>query len=154
MKIIEDLKGYPLFSFVLGTAVFVFLATFAYNNGVDWLAPFASVGVLYIGYKSKNTIQGVLFGAFSGVFLGIATIYGALGPINYGANPDLMTAGLIITCILTGAIVSFVGAYFNGKRKKAIEIESNKKNSKNTARKKPVKTGDLKSDIKNLFKKR
>lgn len=130
---VDDLHDFDFLVFIIGTAIFVFLPIIGYQHHMDWISPFASVGPLYIGYKSKSYLQAFLVGGISGLFLSIAVIYGYLGAYTtpiFGIV--VMNILLIIICFIFGGFISVVGEMFNNNKTKAMEMaEAEKKGTKN-----------------------
>lgn len=105
-------------SLILGAALFAFIVVLAIEYKLDILLIFSSAGLLYIGYGSKNRIQGIVLGAIGTLPLFIATVYfQRLGEIT-GENITLL---ILISFLAIGAFCGFTGSYFNASRKKAIE---------------------------------
>ncbi|MBZ9571715.1 hypothetical protein KQY27_09165 [Methanobrevibacter sp. TMH8] len=105
-------------SLILGAAIFAFIVILAIDYKLDFLLIFSSAGLLYIGYASRNRLQGIILGAIGTLPLGIATIaFQRLGPIT-GNNIEVW---IIISFLAIGAFCGFTGSYFSSSRKKAIE---------------------------------
>ncbi|MDL2246424.1 hypothetical protein LJB96_02280 [Methanobrevibacter sp. OttesenSCG-928-K11] len=117
MDILKTLKEINWKGLIIGAALCTFLASFGFMEGYDILIPFASVGLLYIGYTAKNLIMGCILGAIGAIPLALVSLSGALGPIT----SESMISLIFISCIIVGVITGFVGALFNKNRKKAIE---------------------------------
>ncbi len=151
MEIAEELHDFNFASFIIGTGIFVILPVIASYKGIDILVAFAAIGPFYIGYKSKNYKQGFAVGGLSGIFLWVATIYGALGEITYNnLNPILLNAILFVLLFVTGGFIATIGQYFKSNRQAAIQMANkNKKGSKNVQ--KSVKPID--SEYKKISKK-
>lgn len=104
-------------SLILGAAIFVFIVILAVDYSLDILLIFSSAGLLYIGYASKNRLQGIVLGAIGTLPLGIATIvFQRLGPIT-GNNIELW---IIISFLAIGAFCGFSGSYFSSSRQKKL----------------------------------
>ena len=127
MKIFKNgfkdwLYNYNWMGFIIAAALTTFIVAYAYQKQLDWLAPFSAIGLLYIGYISENKILAIIMGAIGALPLGIASLYGALGPITTsGLNQTQATIAILILVIIVGAVVGWVGAFFNSNRQKAIE---------------------------------
>jgi hypothetical protein len=79
---------------------------------------FSSTGLLYIGYSSKNKIQGSILGAIGTLPLFfIITLLDLLGLIN-GEGLEIL---LLFLFLAIGAFCGLIGAYIPKPRKKTIE---------------------------------
>lgn len=144
MSISEDLQDFNFTAFIIGTAIFVITPIIASHTGLEVLTSFAAIGPFYIGYKSKNYVQGFAVGGLSSVFLWIAIIYGALGEmININLDPIFTYVLLFILFFIMGGFIALIGRYFKFNRDSAIEMaNANKKGSKNVQKKvKPIEPG-------------
>ncbi|KZX15033.1 hypothetical protein MBCUT_17670 [Methanobrevibacter cuticularis] len=119
----EDIyKGIDWKYFIIGAALFAFIAIAAMDYNLDIILVFSSVGLLIIGYKSRNLIQGVVLGALGTIPLFIATIYGErLGEVVPGND---IVFWILISFLAIGAFCGFTGAYFSRSRKIAIEKQA------------------------------
>ncbi|WP_295723172.1 hypothetical protein [uncultured Methanobrevibacter sp.] len=141
MSISEDLEDFNFTAFIIGTAIFVITPIIASHTEID---SFAAIGPFYIGYKSKNYMQGFAVGGLSSVFLWIAIIYGALGEmINLNLDPIYTNVLLFILFFIMGGFIALIGRYFKSNRDSAIQMaNANKKGSKNVQKKvKPIEPG-------------
>lgn len=118
-------------SLIFGAAFCAVIAMFGSNPGLEILAPFASVGLLYIGYKGKNLTYGTILGAIGAIPLFLVAMYGGLGSFTITSTTVVL---ILISCLIIGALLGFVGALFHKnyiKTKKAKEQRGkNKKNKK------------------------
>ncbi|WP_303294940.1 hypothetical protein [Methanobrevibacter woesei] len=116
-------------SLIFGAAFCAVIAMFGSSPGLEILAPFASVGLLYIGYKGKNLTYGTILGAIGAIPLFLVAMYGGLGSFTITSTTVVL---ILISCLIIGALLGFVGALFHKnyiKTKKAKEQrEKNKKN--------------------------
>lgn len=128
-------------SFIIGSAFCAFIASFAFNQGFDWLIAFASIGLLWVGYKGKNMVWGTVLGAIGALPLYVIAVYGGFGPISTEAfDITTMMILLLIVVLILGAMLGFVGTLFNKNRSKAIaEKERKAKIGKNKTKKKKNK---------------
>jgi uncharacterized protein YacL len=137
------LYNYNWMGFIIAAALTTFIAAYSYQKSLDWLGPFSAIGLLYIGYISENRILAVIMGAIGALPLAIATFYGALGPLTVVNMNHTQAAIIILVLVLiVGAVVGFVGAFFNDNRKKAIKqkAEEDKKKSNKDKKKEERKT--------------
>lgn len=124
LKLIREINWKAL---IIGAALCAFLATFGYNNHLEWLVPFSSIGLLYVGYEGKSLKMGTILGAIAALPLFLVTIYGGFGSMNIGTySLETLIVLALIACLVVGAIIGFVGAYFYRNRQKAIEKKENK----------------------------
>ena len=134
----EIIKDIHWKSLVFGAAFCAVIAMFGSRPGLEILAPFASIGLLYIGYKGKNIIWGTVLGAIGAIPLFAVAIYGGLGSLsNVAYDPVTLSVLILITCLLMGAILGFIGALFHKNylkskeaREKQQKIGKNKKKNK------------------------
>lgn len=130
MEIKEIFQDINWKSLIIGSAIFSFIVVLAMDNQLDILLVFSSAGLLYIGYASKNRLQGIVLGAIGTVPLFLVTVFTErLGAIS-GNN---LVIWILISFLAIGAFCGFTGAYFSESRKKAIEqqIAMEKTKSKN-----------------------
>ncbi|RBQ23054.1 hypothetical protein ALNOE001_11770 [Candidatus Methanobinarius endosymbioticus] len=117
MELKDIYENINLKSLIIGAALFAFIVVLATEYNLDILLIFSSVGLLYIGYGSRNKLQSVVLGAIGTLPLFIATVFfERLGPIT-GENITLL---ILISFLAIGAFCGFTGFYFSENRKKAI----------------------------------
>lgn len=142
-------------SLIFGAATYAFFPLVAYQYSQDILMAFAAIGPLYIGYKAKTKVKGLLLGIVGATPLLYLAFGGLLGP--YGATE---TADLIMTVAILGlgGLMGFFGAYLYEDRAKAKAEYDEAKGIKGTKNvpiqakeKKFEDTGDVKKNIANLF---
>lgn len=105
-------------SLIIGAALFAFIVVLATDYQLDFLLVFSSAGLLYIGFKSKDKIQGAVLGALGTLPLFLVTVLTErLGAIN----EESLVILILISFLAIGAFCGFTGAYFAKSRKKAIE---------------------------------
>ena len=150
-----NLPDIDLKSLIFGAAAYAFFPLMAYQQGIDLLMAFAAIGPLYIGYKAKTSVKAVLLGIVGATPLLYLAFGGLLGP--YGAS-EMADIIITITILGLGAIMAFLGAYLYRDRAKNIEEyqeASDFKGTKNVPYKPKMKkledTGDVKTNIRNLF---
>ena len=150
-----NLPEIDLKSLIFGAAAYAFFPLMAYQHSMDLLMAFAAIGPLYIGYKAKTSVKAVLLGIVGATPLLYLAFGGLLGP--YGAS-ELADIIITITILGLGAIMAFLGAYLYRDRAKNIEEyeeASSVKGTKNVPYKPKMKkledTGDVKTNIRNLF---
>ncbi len=142
MKIFENgfkswLFSYNWMGFIVAAALTTLIATLSYQKSLDWLAPFSAIGLLYIGYISKNKILAIIMGAIGALPLAFVSFYGAMGPITIKGMSIPQTATiLIILVLIVGGVIGFVGAFFNNNRQKAIEQQKQENQKKSNKEKK------------------
>lgn len=118
-------------SLIFGAAFCAVIAMFGSSPGLEILAPFASVGLLYIGYKGKNLTYGTILGAIGAIPLFLVAMYGGLGSFTITSTTVVL---ILISCLIIGALLGFVGALFHKnylKTKKAKEQHGKNKKNKN-----------------------
>lgn len=118
-------------SLIFGAAFCAVIAMFGSSPGLEILAPFASVGLLYIGYKGKNLTYGTILGAIGAIPLFLVAMYGGLGSFTITSTTVVL---ILISCLIIGALLGFVGALFHKnylKTKKAKEQCGKNKKNKN-----------------------
>lgn len=118
-------------SLIFGAAFCAVIAMFGSSPGLEILAPFASVGLLYIGYKGKNLTYGTILGAIGAIPVFLVAMYGGLGSFTITSTTVVL---ILISCLIIGALLGFVGALFHKnylKTKKAKEQRGKNKKNKN-----------------------
>ncbi|WP_299525002.1 hypothetical protein [uncultured Methanobrevibacter sp.] len=111
-------------SFIIGTAFTAFICIISAQYQLDWLYAFAAIGLLYVGYKSKNMIYGAILGAISSTPLFVLAEYGVFGPLSESSiSPEITMIITLIVVLIVGALVGFVGAYTYKNRQKAIALK-------------------------------
>ena len=118
-------------SLIFGAAFCAVIAMFGSSLGLEILAPFASVGLLYIGYKGKNLTYGTILGAIGAIPLFLVAMYGGLGSFTITSTTVVL---ILISCLIIGALLGFVGALFHKnylKTKKAKKQRGKNKKNKN-----------------------
>lgn len=112
--------GIDVKSVVFGAAIAAAFVLFGYQYN-DWIYPFASIGLLYVGYCAKNLKYGAILGAFASTPIIVLTFQGYMGRFSgffLTQNGIIALAALIL---LVGAFVGFVGAWAKRSRIKAQE---------------------------------
>ena len=106
-------------------------------NGYDFAYLFASVGLLYTGYKAKNLKMGAALGAFASTPLMVLSL-----DQRFVGVLELETQIIIVVLIFAvGALIGFVGAWAKRDRVKAKEeYEKKKPGKKKNKKKKQEKT--------------
>ncbi len=112
---LNDIDWKSLIFGALLSALVVVLA----SNTYDWIFVFASVGLFYVGYKSKNTIQGCILGAVAAIPLIGLTFNGTLGTLTGFFATELGKITSIIIILLIGGLIGFIGALTKKDREKA-----------------------------------
>lgn len=130
-------KYVDLKSLIFGSAIATTLVIIGSRGGsYEWAYPFSSIGLLYVGYKSKNIKMGAILGAIAAIPLMILGYYGGFGEVPSSSGFILMA----VILALVGAFVGFVGAYAKQNREKAkIEYEKKQKIGKNKKKNKKEK---------------
>ena len=106
-------------------------------NGYEFAYLFASVGLLYTGYKAKNLKMGAALGAFASTPLMVLS----LDQRFVGVLPTRTQIIIVISIFLVGAFVGLVGAWARRDREKAKEeYEKQKPGKKKNKKKKAEKT--------------
>ena len=114
-EIFQDIKWVHL---LLGATIFTFIVVLATDYQLEILLMFSSAGLLYIGYNSKDLIQGSVLGAVGTFPLFLSTVFSdRIIPIS---GDSLEIGLLIISFLAIGAFCGFIGAYYAKTRKKAI----------------------------------
>lgn len=143
-------------SFIIGTVVFTALVVL--GSEVELLYYGTFIGLLYIGYKSKDYIQGMFLGAIATIpaFITITQTH-MFGIINNN------TAIIILIALLAlGVILGFVGSHLSKQEKKAMkqreidlkqEIASSKKKSSKSKRNSNKNRNSFFKFLKDKFKK-
>ena len=105
-------------------------------NGYDFAYLFASVGLLYTGYKAKNLKMGAALGAFASTPLMVLSL-----DQRFVGVLELKTQILIVVLIfVVGALIGLVGAWAKRDRVKAKEeYEKQKPGKKKNKKKKAEK---------------
>ena len=124
-------------SLLIGSAVTAAIFIVATSPGYDWLILFSSIGLLYVGWTSKDIKYGIVLGAIAT----LPMMYITLVMKKLGTDPFYSTTNGIITVIilfaLLGAFTGFVGAWAKRSREKAkVEYEKQQKIGKNKKKKK------------------
>lgn len=133
MEIKEIFKNINWKSFIIGAALFAFIVVLGIDYDLEFILVFSSIGLLYIGYKSQNFPQACVLGALGTLPLFIVTVTTErLGKIS-GEN---ITIWILLSFLVIGAFCSFVGAYFNKSRQKAIKMQTQKGKGKKKNNKK------------------
>jgi len=133
MEIKELFEDINWKSLIIGGAIFAFLVVLAIDYKLEILLMFSSAGLLYIGYGSKNKIQGGLLGAIGTIPLFLLTIiFNRLGAIN-GEGLEIW---MLIIFLAIGGLCGFIGANISKARKKTMKPKAIGKNKSN---KKPPK---------------
>ncbi|WP_405303839.1 hypothetical protein [Methanobrevibacter sp.] len=102
-------------------------------NGMDLAYPFASIGLLYTGYKAKNLKWGAGLGAFASTPLMVLSLDQRFVGVLDGKTEII----IILLIFFVGALVGFVGAWAKRDRVKAKEeYEKKQKIGKNKNKKK------------------
>ena len=102
-------------------------------NGMDLAYPFASIGLLYTGYKAKNLKWGAGLGAFASTPLMVLSLDQRFVGVLDGRTEII----IIVAIFFVGALVGFVGAWAKRDRVKAKEeYEKKQKIGKNKTKKK------------------
>lgn len=123
--------NYKWMEFVLACVFTVIIAVISYNYGLDWLGPFAAIGLIVIGYISKDKIAGSVMGGIGAIPIAIAIHFKILGPIIVNMNYSMFILLVYVFVFVMGAIVGFIGSLVYSSRKKRIEeAKINKKNRK------------------------
>ena len=151
-----NLPDIDLKSLIFGAAAYAFFPLMAYQQSLDILMAFAAIGPLYIGYQAKTSLKATLLGIVGATPLLYLAFAGLLG--SYGAT-EIADIIITITILGLGAIMAFLGAYLyrdRARAKEKYEIENNIKGTKNvpvqkSRFKKLEDTGDVKTNIRNLF---
>ncbi|MDO5819741.1 MAG: hypothetical protein Q4P11_05335 [Methanobrevibacter sp.] len=151
-----NLPEIDLKSLIFGAAAYAFFPLMAYQQNIDLLMAFAAIGPIYIGYKAKTSVKAVLLGIVGATPLLYLAFGGLLG--SYGAT-EIADIIITITILGLGAIMAFLGAYLYRDRERAkekYEAENGFKGTKNVPAQKPrfkklEDTGDVKTNIRNLF---
>ena len=151
-----NLPDINLKSLIFGAAAYAFFPLVATQYGIDLLMAFAAIGPLYIGYEAKTYLKGVLLGIVGATPLLYLAFGGLLG--SYGAT-EIADIIITITILGLGAIMAFLDEYLYRDRERAkekYEAENGFKGTKNVPAQKPrfkklEDTGDVKTNIRNLF---
>ena len=99
------------------------------SYGHEWAFLFASAGLLYVGYSSKDIKQGTILGALASTPIVYLTFQGALGEFTGYFFPTLTgTISVMALILLIGAFVGFVGAWAKRSRVKAKAEYEKKQN--------------------------
>jgi hypothetical protein len=127
-------------SVVFGAAIAAAFIIFGYQYW-DWLYPFASIGLLYVGYCAKNLKYGAILGAFASTPIVVLTFQGYLGTFSgfFLTENGILSVAVII--LLVGAFVGLVGAWAKQNRIKAQEQFEAQNKGKNKNKKKKEYTG-------------
>ncbi|KZX10993.1 hypothetical protein [Methanobrevibacter filiformis] len=131
--------------FVIGMFLFAFIVVLAMDSHLEVLLFFSSIGLLIIGYKSQNIIQGMILGAVGTLPLFIVTVFTNRLGIATGEN---LTGLILVSFIAIGLFCGFTGAYFKKGRKKAIADA--KAPGKTNPQNKNKKSGKNKNKNKNI----
>jgi hypothetical protein len=134
MNIANDINWKAL---IIGSAITAGLIIIA-SNGFDWLYLFSAIGLIYVGYTSKNVKYGIVLGALAATPIVVLAFQGTLGEFK---GFFLTPTGIIISAVvimLVGAFIGFVGAWAKRSRVKAKE-EYEKKGKKGKNKKKKEK---------------
>lgn len=115
------------------------------SHGYDWMYLFSSIGLLYVGYNSKNIIYGAILGAIASIPMVILAYMGAFGELSGFYTTTLGMVAIAAVILFIGVVVGVVGAWGKISREKAkVEYE---------AQQKPGKNKNKKSTTKNIPKK-
>lgn len=109
-------------SLAIGAAISATIVIIA-SKGYDFLYLFSAIGLIYVGYKAKNMKMGAILGAIAAIPLAILTYYGGFGVIK---DSNILISS-IISVLIVGAVIGFVGALANRDRKKAKKKDYEKK---------------------------
>lgn len=114
--------NYKWMEFVLACVFTVVVGTIAYNYKLDLLGPFAAIGLIVIGYISKDKIIGAVMGGIGALPIAIAIHLKILGPINFdGENYFLFILLIYVFVFIMGLIVGLIGSIVYTSRQKSIE---------------------------------
>lgn len=105
-------------SVVLGTLLSALIVILASNTS-DWIFIFASVGLIYVGFKSKNIRQGFVLGTIAAIPLIGLAFNGTLGTFTGFFATTIGKIILIIMILLVGGLIGFIGALTKKDREKA-----------------------------------
>ncbi len=124
--------NYKWMEFVLASAFTVIITVIAYNYSLDWLGPFAAIGLIIIGYISKDKIIGSIMGGIGAIPIALAIHFNILGPITLNMNYFEFILLVYVFVFVMGFVVGFIGSLVYINRKKRIEkqVKLNKKNRK------------------------
>ena len=126
-------------SLIIGAAISATIVILA-SKGNDLLYGFTAIGLLYVGYEAINLKYGAILGAVASTPLIILALDGTIGPLTGFYATDLGIMAIMITVLLVGALIGFVGAYAKQSREKAkIEYEKQQKSGKNKKQKSTTK---------------
>ena len=93
-------------SLVIGSAVTAGISIMASRDGLDWLMLFSSIGLLYVGWTSKNIKYGIILGAIAATPM----IYLTLVMETFGNDPFYTTTTGLITVV---ALFLILGAFID-----------------------------------------
>ncbi len=105
-------------SLVLGTLLSALIVILA-SNTHDWIFIFASVGLIYVGFKSKNTEQGFILGTIAAIPLVGLAFNGTLGAFTGFFATAIGKFISIVIILLVGGLIGFIGALTKKDREKA-----------------------------------
>ena len=114
-------------SLVIGAAVTAGLIIIA-SQGYDWLYLFSAIGIIYVGYTSKNIKYGAALGALAATPIVVLAFQGTLGSFTGFFSTPTGTICLVLIILLVGAFIGFVGAWGKRDRIKAKEEYEKKQN--------------------------
>ncbi|MGL6297847.1 MAG: hypothetical protein ACRC1M_01635 [Methanobacteriaceae archaeon] len=116
---------------IIGSAIFTFFPVMAFEY-LDVLVFLAFFGLILIGYKSNNRLQGAVLGAVATLPLFIVSLTGRLGDLGGSITGVPLTVLILISLLIMGVLGGFAGAFFykSQEKGKAQKREKEKK-SKN-----------------------
>lgn len=123
-------------SLLMGAALSTGIIIIA-SQSYDWLMLISSVGLLYVGYTSKNLKYGAVLGAVASIPIVYLAFIGTLGEFTGFFSTQFGTIISVILILLIGAFIGFIGALIKKSREKAKEdYEKKQKIGKNKKKKK------------------
>lgn len=115
---------------IIGSAIFTFfpVMAFEYLNILVFLAFF---GLILIGYKSNNRLQGAVLGAVATLPLFVVSLTGRLGDLEGSITEVPLTALILISLLIMGVLGGFAGAFFYKSQEKGkVQKKEKEKKSK------------------------
>lgn len=123
---------------IFGAAFCAVIAMLGSQPGWSLLIPFASIGLIYIGFEGKNLIWGTFLGAIGSIPLFLVGIEGGLGAVTpHGYSIEAVVGLMLVSCLILGAILGFMGTLLRKSRDKTLKRKEEKeKIGKNKSKKK------------------
>lgn len=113
--------NYKWMEFILSSVFTVIIAIIAYNHDLNWLGPFAAIGLITIGYISENKLVSIIMGGIGALPIAIAINLKILGPITININYYEFILLVYVIVFIMGGVVGFIGNLVYNNRLKVIK---------------------------------